>query len=86
MHEERVTDDVAERLRLAADTSHLPGRDDWCVGVLPAFLIEVADEIERLQAERDRWRKIADDFYEAGSNRPDHSEVADAYENEARSD
>ena len=41
-------------------------------------------EIKRLRAECARWRKIADDFYEAGSNRVSHSEVAEDYEKEAR--
>lgn len=38
------------------------------------------DVVERLRADRDRWRKIADDFAEAGSNVVSHSEVADDYE------
>ena len=50
------------------------------------ILLEAAEEIERLRAERDRWRKIADALYEANSNRSAHSEVAEAYGQEARRD
>ena len=43
-----------------------------------------ADEIERLRAERDRWRKIADDFAEAGTHPTAHNMVMQDYEETRR--
>ena len=58
---------------------------DDLVQDLRMYAEQDACEIERLRVERDRWRKIADDFAEAGSKRSAHRIVADDYE-EARRD
>lgn len=74
-----MADNIVGQLRTAAIMQR--HEEVYC----PDLLRDAAVEIERLRAERDRWRKIADDFAEAGSNFVSHSEVADDYE-EARRD
>lgn len=67
---------VEEAQRMRADYDEMIDEDVESERVMD----DQAAEIERLRADRDRWRKIADDFAEAGSNRAAHSEVADDYE------
>jgi len=81
MTSESLTDDIVKRLRAKASDEDT---QLWPISNQSPLLEEAADKIERLHAERDRWRKIADAFYEAGSNRSAHSEVAEAYEQKVR--
>ena len=85
IQEQPATKDIRfhERLKRLSDfIADDPNIDEDLWAVPLAALAE----IKRLRAECDRWREIADDFYEAGSNRVSHSEVADDYEKEVRRD
>jgi hypothetical protein len=48
---------------------------------VPLTLVgEAADEIERLRADRDRWRSIADSLAEAGTHPTAHHIASEAYD------
>ena len=47
---------------------------------MPAGMIkDVIEEIERLRADRNRWRELANDFADAGTHDTAHSLVMDDY-------
>ena len=50
-----MTDDIVTRLRDEADS--------WCYDVQVRLYLAAADEIESLRQQRNKWRKIADQFY-----------------------
>ena len=53
---ETMTDDILTRLRNACDSNNC-----WCPMINERCIyMEAADEIERLTADRDRWRSIAE--------------------------
>jgi len=54
-----VTDDIVTRLREEADS--------WCHDSAVRVFLEAADEIERLRADRDRWRDLADSLARFGN-------------------
>lgn len=56
-----MTDDIVTRLR-ALGTRERPVPDAYYVSP-----DEAADEIERLRADRDKWRKVADELYFSGN-------------------
>lgn len=49
-----VTDDLVTRLREEADS--------WCHDSAVRVFLEAADEIERLRAERDKWKGWAQEY------------------------
>lgn len=57
-----VSGDIEARLRLVARIASNPEWDseDWLIGVRPAFLLEAADEIERLRALITAWADAED--------------------------
>lgn len=71
-----MTDDIVDLVRGAAEAQDYSGVDNSVGDILDA----AADEIERLRADRDRWRKIADDFADAGTHPTAHDIVMEDYE------
>jgi uncharacterized small protein (DUF1192 family) len=80
-----MTDEIVKQLREAAKPDFLAKGSVWGQQeVRIALLSDAADEIERLRAECDRWRKIAGDFAEAGTHPTAHEMVVEDYEEACR--
>lgn len=54
-----MTDDIVTRLRIENyPLLKFGNHQDWCTAL--GIMDEAADEIERLRADRDRWRSLAE--------------------------